>query len=497
MPHLITGDRVVGRFTVPWRGINQEMRADQLGEDALRDASNVFPRHGVLRLRPGFSQFSATTFSGTTTGVVPYLRGAADPVPVLATTTRQYKYDAGAWSDITGSVQSATTSQPARFTTIALGSPIAHNLIHTNGANTPSKWTGSSTFSNLTSFPLWTDVATIADHVIGIVPPYTVSWCNIRSLDAPPALNTKQASETADAVVALRPLGRGLTGVLYKDRTRWAVTYTGGQTEATAFRFDFLGYYDGPASPAAVVDVDGQHVYMTPTGRVGVYDGSRHAWVADGLWPAIRDDIDTTTSGRVWGVYDPINAEVHFVYPSLAVSNAMRGWVGISLAKPDQGIGAFGAFRGQLGSALNCGATVRLTDRLDFLLVAGTKTHRFTMSAAADDGTAFSGYWQTGLLGLPGLDPLRMEAVETFAERASGYGQITVKAVTSMTLDSDGDAEDQGKPVELGTTQERPYQPVGLDTRARFVGLRYEFSDSSAVTLRWKGARMAALRGAK
>lgn len=496
---ILSGDRSVGRFGVPWGGVNTLISAHDLPPDQLRAASNVLPRVGSLRPRPGYTVFHSTTFTGTPTGIFHYLRGSADPVPVLATTTRQYKYDSGTWTDVTGTLQTATTLQPARFTTIALGTPSVNWVIHVNGKDLPTKWSGTSTFAAMTGAPTWSDVCTIADHIIGIVPPYLVQWGPIRSITSFPDLNTKSASETADAVVAIRPLGNGSAAVLYKETSLWPVTFTGAQTEATAFRIgpDPLGFWDGPASPAAVVNVDGAHVYMTVTGRIAVFTGAQHKWIADGLWATIQADMDTSKAGRIWGVHDPTNHEVHFVYPSLSVSSQMRGYVGISLPKPDQGVTSFGAFPGLLGSELSAGATIRLTDRLDRMLVAGAKSYTLSMASNADDGTPFAGYWQTGLLATQGMDAIRLDSIETFAERANGYGQLDLAGVQSWTLSTDGNVEALSKPVNLSEVDEPVTAGVGQDISGRFLGARWSFSDSTAITLRYKGATLVALKRAR
>src|SRR5262245_17271709 len=142
MPHTITADRLIGRFEVPWRGVNQLARVDALPVDALRDARNVLTRRGVLRLRPGYSQFHSQVFTGTPTGITAYERGSNDPVPVLATTARLYKYDLGTFTDITGTLQTAVPTQPARFTTITIGT--TNYVLHTNGKDAPMQWPGTT-----------------------------------------------------------------------------------------------------------------------------------------------------------------------------------------------------------------------------------------------------------------------------------------------------------------------------------------------------------------
>lgn len=501
MPHFITGERIVGRHEVPWRGINRLARADALPADALRDASNVLPREGKLRFRPGYSQFNATVMDNIVTGIFPYMRGAADPVPILSTSFRHYKYDGGAIVDITGTPSSAQPTQLSRFATIALGTPAVNNLIISNGADPPMRWTGTGTLTNLLLHPKWTDITTIADHVIGIRPPYEVTWCAIRDIAVPPALNIKQASETVDPVVAIRPLGNGAGAVLCKERSLWPVTYIGGQSEARSFQFGPypFGFWDGPASPAAWVDVDGAAIYMTPTGRIAIFNGSNHLWIGDGLWPTLRDDIDRSQSGRIWGMYDSVHGEVHFVYPSLTTASAMRGWVGISLPKAEQGVQPFGVFRGWLTHSFTAGATIRLTDKIDRLWITGgpspSRLYTMTMDVDTDQGTGFAAYWQTGLLALPGFDPLRLDSVETLADRGDGYGQLDLRMVSSWVLgNDDGQLAESPSTVELGQNVEPAKGGSGVEFRGRWVGVRYDVADSSAVTLGWKGANIVGLK---
>jgi hypothetical protein len=496
--HLISGDRVIGRFPVPWRGVNQQVPAYELPPDALRSASNVIPRNGVLRPRPGYVQFHSQVFTGTPTGIAPYLRGAADPVPVLGTTSRIYKYDSGAWSDVSGSNPTAATTQPARFTTISIGS--SNYVIHTNGKDTPRSWAGSSNFATMTGAPLWSDVCTVADHLIGIIPPYKIQWGDIRSISTFGSLNVKHAAETADAVVALRPLGLSNAAILYKERSIYGVSYTGGQTEATAFRFDPLGFYDGPASPAAVVDVDGAHIYMTRNGRVAYYNGAQHVWIADGVWPVIQADMDSSVAIRAWGAYDPANHEVHFVYPSLTYSSGLRGYLCVTLPRPAEGVTVYGGFPGALSGALSAGGVVRLTDNLDIILTAGTtnnRSYKLTTAATTDDGTVYSGSWTTGLIAAPGTDPFRLDSVETYAERADAYGKLSLTPLNSWTLAGEGSTPDVARDVILSAADEPRTAPTGLNIYGRFFGLRYSFDSASTNTVRFKGAALYALRSSR
>lgn len=500
MSHFITPERVVGQFSPPSRGVNRLLSAHQLPPDALRDASNVIYRNGVLRPRPGYTQLASTVLSGTPTGMIAYVKTDGTAVPVLATTTKQYAYESSAWAEKTGSAQTASTSQIARFTTIALGTSLTNYVIHVNGKDAPTQWTGSSTFAAVSgSPPVWSDICTLADRIVGLVPPYGVRWGNLRSLTVWPARNQIQLAWTVDPVVAIHPLGQSATGVIYKQRSLWLISFTGGQSDATAFRIDPVGYYDGPAGPAAIVDVDGAHVYMTTTGRVGYFNGTEHKWIADGVWPMIQADMHASTAMRTWGIYDPVNHEVHFYYPSIAQSNAIKGQLTITLPRPETGTQSIGVFPGVVTGTLSAGTVARL-DNQDKMLAAGTtanRTYQITTDTSGDDGVGFSGYWQTGLIAAPGVKPYRLEGVETFAERGNGYGNLTVKPVHSWTLASEGTVTSAPQiNVNLGESDEPTRVDTGFDTQGRFFGLRYEFTSSLLTTVRFKGATLVGLKGA-
>ena len=501
MPHLITADKILGRFGVPTGGVNQLMPASDLPTTQLRDALNVFPRNGVLRPRPGLRFFDATVFTGTPTGMLAYYTADNVSVPVLATTTSLYAYVGGTWSDITVTPFTADASHPARFTTIVLGTPPVNYLIHTNGVDAPVQWDGVNPVipvAGTPAPPLWTDVCTIQDHIIGIVPPYMVQWGNIRAIDAWPALNQKQAAETADPVIALRPFGQGGQAVLYKQRSYWFVNYTGSFSEASAFQFQQIGFFDGPASPAAVVDVNGSHILMTSRGRIGVFSGSSLSWVGDLCWRKIRFDLDVSRSQEIFGVYDPVFQDVTFFYPSLT-TGAMTNAVLLTVPNPAVGRTDAGVFPLEISGPVTCGTTLRLADLRDRVLVTGmaaNKSYEWTTDTEFDDTTPFGGFWQTGLVPTPGMDPFKLEAVEIFAERGPGYGTLWVQPVTSWTLGGEGTLGQKliGDAGNLEKPDEPTHSATGLSIQARFFGLHCSFDAANDTTLRFKGAAFFAQR---
>jgi hypothetical protein len=515
MAHLATARSLVGEYGPPTLGVNTMVPAHKLAPTALVAALNVITRAGVLRQRPGYAPFGTGGLIGTPTGLTSYVQAAESggrTLPVLATTSHVYAADNGVWTDLTGGATTGSDrTDLARFATLSIGTPLVNYLALADGVSPLRIWSGDlgGTFDTAIGVPddrVFTDLCTISDRIVGIVPPYGVFWCNLRDLTAWPELNQMQRAETPDKVVALAAIGQGSFAVLYKQRSLWGINFNpGAVSEATAFTESFIGFWAGPAGPACVVPFDGGHVYMTKTGRVALFTGAQHAWLGDGVWPLVRAQINVREAGRSWGTYDPTTHEVHFVYPNKLDGDRMTGLLTVTLPMVQAGQTDTGVFPGGLASELTAGAVVSSdATNEDQVIVAGpnatdgTIASAFTLSTDhdTDNGTPFAGFWQTGLSFKS--DPWRLEGVEIFADRGAGYGALQVRPVTSFSLSGSGLIGPAfiGGAGNLDTVDE-PVRPVtGFDVRTRFIGLRCEFGRSDRVTVRYKGAAVYTMKPA-
>ena len=523
---LYTADHNLAEYGIPYRGLWLQTPTYQSPPDSLRAAKNVLVRNGILTHRPGYTRHTGETFADTPTGAFPYVSIGDERAPIMGSLSSFYQFNGSAWQDVTGSaaVRTSTNLQLVRFTSIVLGAdtptnPLQVYVFASDGVNTPQWKAGVGGYFEPTgkvhgdpdTFPdtdpelilYFTDLCTIADKVVGIVPPYLVGWSttlmnpNIGHFSFQdslnwPALNRHQEASTPDRVVAIRNLS-SVSGCLYKQQSMWAISTTGAQSEAAAFRFDLIGMYDGPAGPAAVINCNGSQMRMTLNGRLGFFNGGSHRWVGDGAWPYIRSDLNVGTAKRVHGWYDPLHDECWFVYPSVANSNKMTGLVIITFPKPDWGIEDFGVFVGQLAHEVTASTVDRSPTEVNRILLFGDETLKrpYLMDAettahATDDSVAITGHWQTPMSSNPGREPIRLESVETFASRGTGYGQLDLQAVSSYTL------ADEGKlssviPVNLELPDEPVRADIGADVRGRFIGLRYAF-DATQDIVQYKGA---------
>ena len=478
--------------------------------DALWSSSNVCVRDGFLQTRPGLTQRSATVMDGRPTGIynAPQLAegafqtdtfenpsfqvtaGLPGSLLMVGTTTEIYGQFGTTLTNITGGTLTAGDTQVARFTAISLAGVIY--VIHANGKDAPIQWDATTAaFGAMVGAPAtWTDVTNIAEHIIGIVPPFNISWGDSQAINSWPAANTRVLSDTPDVLRAIASLGVR-TGVVYKSNSLWDVVVTGSETESEFFRFEMRGEVEGPSGPAAVVNANGAHVYMTDTGRVGYYNGSRHFWVADGIWPLIQADMDPTAGGLTFGAYDPLHRAVVFVYQRAAdAAGICKGWAMVMLPNPAEGYNDFIAFHGESEVALSAGGSLRFNEFKGLFATSTAGAQRlYTWDGADDAGTAISGHLQTGLVPSPGLEFFAVDAYETLALRGTGYGTLTVKPVSSYILDTEGGTVGSGKTLDLATSTVLGGAKGG-DIRGRFFGLRYEFT--TPVTLKWLGARLAA-----
>lgn len=493
-------------WPVPRRGVLRNFPIYETPEDALYDGLNVVVRGGVLIPRPGLGLHSATSlldrpmgaFITTTLAAGAFqadafqndafqVTGEGSNVFILAGTTRRiWVYRANNWSDITNTLLTGTAVNQVRFTGLVIAGVIYTVIV--NGIDAPRQWDNSSaTVSNVSgSPPVFADVATLSDRVIGIIPPFTVRWGNALNLGSWPASNFRDVADTMDRVIAIRNMGT-LGGALYKENSIWSVIPLGG-TDAGFFRFELRGFYKGPASPAAVVDANGTHYYLTTSGRVGAWNGTAHDWVADGVWELIRNDLDASNMNRAFGIYEPQFDELYFAYPRVGDSGDLKGGLVIQRPRPRDGILDHIAFPIRFAVPISCGTDLRLESNKALIFRSDTFRSHF-VEGPIDGDVNFSGFWQPGLTMVPAQMPYRIEEMEVFARRQPGGGTLTLKPVFSNLLDTTGGTVGAGTTVDLAAAA-NVRDVKGTDIRGRFLGLRHEFT--TPIALAWQGSRLTA-----
>lgn len=542
MPHSVTSDKIVGFWTVPYAGVVRDVSIYEVPSDGLWDSANMVPRDGQLVTRPGPQQYAPNDLLARPTAGLwsPVVYGPAfqpdafqmdafqtqlvealmivatqqglfylDPatlqwVNVMPTAGDVFQGDAFQADMVQGSAKKKlSTHYIGRFAQIQAGTPPTIYTVFVNGVDDAVLWDMALPEASQTRFsipPRWTDVIAVADRFVGITPPYDVSWTEDVSspagLFSTPALNHKSLGETPDPVVAISPSGF-LAFTVYKKNRIWTAVAT-GLPGGSAFRFSDRGAYAGPASPAAVVQVNGLDVRMTRTGRVGLWNGQQNLYPFDAAWRSVQSGttllaaLDQQYASRIFGVYHEDFNEVWFHYPMVGDGGLLHGLFIVTLPDVTDPNARIGGFPGRLGIPVSAGCDRAATDSLTHLFrdTAGQNIAMLVELSDRDLNLPIEYAWQQGLTPAPGSEAYRLDGHETFIERHVGFGSLAVQVMSSYHLDAP-----DGTPGTFATlnleTRPLPKEEKGGDVRGRFFGLKY--SGNTAIgTPKWMGARLAA-----
>jgi hypothetical protein len=521
----VKGAATIAAFDAAHKGVLRDLPPHKLPGDALWDCLNVLYRNGSMIPRPGLLQLVATNLLDRVTGATQMSNlasGAFEPTAfentaflvtgnapgtmlVAGTNTKLWAFFAGIWNNITNVPLTATATYLAQFTSIQIGSKLW--IVFSNGIDAPQQWDQitPTTATIAGTPPLFTDMTTASDRVIGIIPPYTIQWGPGLSLSTWPALNNRILSDTPDALVAIENLG-SLGVAVYKRRSIWVGNAQGG-LDSAYFSFTLRGQFEGPANPNCLINVNGEHWYMTNTGRIAKFDGVTHTWINDGVLPLVRATFDTNNAGLAWIQYDPLNREVWCYYPRKLETNVgtdVTGIIMITLAHPYSYEGIFfpASFVGQSAFSVTAGTDRRL-DKNDRILF-GKVTNNLSYSSLNaenlnDDTLTFTGFWQTPPHPNKDGDIYLASGVETYATYGVSQGPLTMKlgmspmmgdltstgfsAGTTLTMTGTEPtlSPDIGTSVIVGTGAAAPFA-------GRFASLRYSFT--SPVTFSYYGSKI-------
>ena len=231
---------------------------------------------------------------------------------------------------------------------------------------------------------------------------------------------------------------------------------------------------------------------MTQNGRIALFTGASHQWIADGVWSTVKAEIDQTFPKRITGWLDKDNDEVWFTYPRDSDSGESKGLVIVKLRRPQHGRQNYAAFNGALTYSITAAVRVDKADVTTPIVFTSTSADErmFNVTGDDDDDTAVSASFQTGLKPVNKAEVTRALYVEPFLERSGAYGSATLKIAQSNILDTPGGTLSSGVTVDLTATPVKDVE--GFDVRSRFMGV--QLSWTSASTVRYLGA---IIRGAE
>ncbi len=525
----------VKTFLPPYKGTWKTLPSHLLPDDVLQDSNNTSLIEGILRSRPGLLSLDSFQFLDTaspdparTTRIV----GGIQFISILGSKYLVASSLQNIWikRDIsdTWSILSVnytlqgSSSYNVRMAMLQQGSNIY--LLYVNGVQQLSYSTNLSTLTIITSVqpgslsaPIAKDICISFDRVVVMQPPFTIAWSesindSFLAFTSWPALNQAILTQTTDALVAISPLGI-LNFAVYKEGNIYAAIAQGGPS-SQAFRFEHRGEYEGPCCPNSVVNVNGRHVYMTPTGRVGMFDGSNHEWICDGVWPFLRKDIDRNYKQNVFGVYNYKLSEVTFWYPRKGDNGACKGMLCIDLPYPTAGISTFSYFLGISSFAVSYGLSIRLFKDIvspivfsNSSLLPDTSTDVFSPKAFlldentyTDSTRPFTCSFSTGIFkpvsqidqgnisqgkGKNDTSGIYKPTIELYTTRDDTRGLVDLSPLVSNSLESSGDILETDR-VDL--TQIYPNEYHGFNQAGSFIGLNLQWDARAKVE--YKGAEV-------
>lgn len=498
MPALVRepNTKPVGQFATPYKGTWPSLSANMIQPDQLYSSLNVFIRKGKLRDRPGLRRLNPVTFNNTVIG------GALVVTPLdkillaftFDTIYRLQKFDNDWVVDSVVDV-APVTSHAIDITFLETASQYV--VIVANDSTELKRWIDGSGLSAITPtkgpIPIARSVCTAASRIVCLVDNHTIVWSDVLTYDAyNPLSYNKKPAETNDAGIGVKSLN-SYDFAVYKERSIYIGRAQAG-ADGNAFSVQRLQIVEGPASFKAIIDFDGGHMYMTPNGRVGIFDGTSYVkWIADGLWFMLQDDIDPLHSDKIVGVFDYRLHMALFFYPKRGDDGAVKGMLTINVPLDGSGLSDFACFLGYSRFSISHAYEMRFARESNrSILFSGDHELRasfiYDENMNRDHGVAFDCHFQTGLLPMPDMKHNKVSA-EVFIERGDGNGFADVSFVGSDMLESEG-----------GTVQDLPSESINLEFNnareylsgpfegVRFIGMRVVWTSDS--TVRYAGAVM-------
>lgn len=465
-----------------WKGIASNM----LAPNACFDSLNVFLREGKLRTRPGYQQHMPTFFDNAVVGGAMAVTPTEKVLIAITPTTLYTLRDTDNEWQIDTTISFALNNNSV-IDVAFMETGNDYYMFIANNESLLKQWTeagGGSVIVPVTgTTPQAKSVCIAGRRVVALVSPHTIRWTAVFDHTDWNVLNVNKVAQTSDDGICVKALST-LSFAVYKERSIYLAKAVAG-SDARAFSFSEPIEVEGPAGVRAVVNVDGAHIYMTATGRIGYFDGrSMVQWLADGLWFFLQQDIDPVYTYKIFGVYDYRLHTVTFYYARNGDSGLMKGMVVMNIPLEGSGVVDYAPFLGSSAIPISHGYERRFDAQVNRseLFSADVDKHSFEWNEEYKlDGIAsFDCMIQTPMLPLPDLKTYQLN-VEGFFERGIGYGSVTAYAVTSQSLESKEGVVDSTNGQTLGLEFAPTGEHFGFNTPCKFFGLRYNWRSTDTV----------------
>jgi hypothetical protein len=487
LPQKDPNAQTLVEFTVPYKGTWPSLAANQLKPDSLYNSNNVYIREGKIRSRPGLTLLKPTKFNGRVLGGG--LAVSATRKTLLAfTKSAAYSLvkENPEWQ--VSSIATIASSDDSIVDITFLETASEYVGVIANGETAIQAWTEVGGVEAIVptegTLPVASSVCTAARRIVALVKPHTLRWTSTLTYDNWSDLNYNKVSDNNDIGIAVRSLSKN-SFVLYKERSIYLAKAQAG-SNAIAFSLSEPITVEGPAGIHAIVKAEDTHFYMTPSGRIAMFDGSRRPqWIADGIWLRLQRDIDPEYTNRIIGIYDYRLHLVIFFYPVNGDNGDLHGIVLINLPLEGSGITTHTPFLGETSRPVSFGYEMRFNNEASRSVVFTTtiddrKSFILDEDGKRDDNVIFNSLIHTPLAALPDSKHHRLTA-EVFLERGTGYGSLDLYGIRSSVLDTPGGTIDNTEVhrVNLEFPVETEHFP--FIHQSRFFGLSLQWQSTSTV----------------
>lgn len=447
----------------PSKGVRADLDPEDVSEDELVAAENVFVRDGDFRVRPGLELF-ASDVNQRPMKYIQYDHGTS-PKVALGTDRGWWVLAGNAWVDISGTALTADDVEHVPVFRTFNKAGITY-LLGVNNKDSMKKWNGNDlTYSGVGgSPPIARTMMTIFDRVvIGNITsgpnasPTTVDVSANKDFDT--GWGTELVltlSESAGPIVSMQEFGE-LNGSIIKSDSVHMLIAQGGNSP---FRREMIkNEISGPASEPLVFRTKrGEVGWLGNDGLVSMFNGASIELLPYHIQKQILKSCNPQHLNAGWATYDPERRELWLIYPLLG-SNVPNGGLMINM-------GTLSAYPVRFpGFTITAGAKVKSETGItlgDLTMPVGNMTmtigelgnasaiRRMVMGdiggksyqdlAVTDDGAAIPFYWETPVRG-------EMERYKNFAKVRHRFKPTTVDQNVSFFV---GKRNEAG-PVTFGS----------------------------------------------
>jgi hypothetical protein len=491
---------------VPKGGEHGDIPSHELTLNDLALCRNMLRNNqGRLVIRPGHKQLASTGPTGRVMGLTYYKTAGNADRTVAANRTGWAQFNGSSWVDISGTALTGTTTDEVRFTIFPEGTPIVYNLLGCNNVDSDKLWNGSAaTYSALGgSPPVFADITTAANRVLGLVRPNTVRISAFNDSATWSSTLAVILADSGDIMIGMERISRTSVGI-YGEMSQWMARTQSG---SFPFRFDLIAEYPGPISARSIVRIGGRNYWLALDGNVYYFDGVTVRPVGYAMKRFVIDNLNYTNRAMSHGVFISDFESIFWFFPSNAATapdfgiyynirtgemgrllygniTASSQWTSVALVSWNDLASFTWNNVATTYSTWNAfGGTAKKTQALGD---SDGQVHMVGFGDGSDNGTAITAAWEFGLMTPGGWDKnFRPETFESFFRKTTNATTIGTNVGTTDTLASDRTLT-AAENIDISVDSRKDIDLATLDLENRFNTVQHTVTTSTG-GVEWLG----------